>query len=75
MLPSYTNMTKKTLISIESYGNITTSHKCMWSNGNIPFSGGTGRSPLLPPKAPPITKVSDREHHQYIYREREISQK
>jgi len=26
----------------------------MWSNGNIPFSGGTGRSPLLPPNAPPV---------------------
>ena len=30
----------------------------MWSNGNIPFSGGTGLSPLLPPNAPPITQVS-----------------
>jgi len=28
----------------------------MWSNGYIPFSGGTGRSPLLPPNAPHVTR-------------------
>lgn len=27
----------------------------MWSNGNTPFSGGTGRDPLFPPNAPPKT--------------------
>lgn len=34
----------------------TRSHKCIWSSGKTPFSGGTGLSPLFPPNAPPSNK-------------------
>lgn len=35
------------------YSFFSRSHKCMWSKGKTPFSGGTGLSPLFPPNAPP----------------------
>lgn len=35
------------------YSFFSWSHKCMWSKGKTPFSGGTGLTPLFPPNAPP----------------------
>lgn len=57
--PSCTNMFHKHLNihSVEDRFkaiNSTRSHRCIWSKGNIPFSGGTGLAPLFPPNAPPI---------------------
>lgn len=40
----------------KNQGEGTRSHKCIWSNGKTPFSGGTGRAPLFPPNAPPEKK-------------------
>lgn len=60
-LPLKISITKslfKKIVSLKSFKatSLTKSHSCKWSKGKMPFSGGTGLSPLFPPNAPPAPK-------------------